>query len=183
MSPYIGVCIFDTLPLSSLSSLRCLVFKVQSSLNIEFFNASFETFNLAWIFQTFSSYRLFPLSYLLVCLGLSATAELLVAIVCCSCFTKHCFIANATSQCRNWLLLCSESCSGGDEENRTPDPLLARQVLSQLSYTPKFLLIPRQLHLAVLMYCLRLASLSEQELLLIQCIIFLVCLILFRWYV
>ena len=25
----------------------------------------------------------------------------------------------------------------GDEENRTPDPLLARQVLSQLSYTPK----------------------------------------------
>ena len=28
---------------------------------------------------------------------------------------------------------------GGDEENRTPDPLLARQVLSQLSYTPKFL--------------------------------------------
>ena len=28
--------------------------------------------------------------------------------------------------------------SGGDEENRTPDPLLARQVLSQLSYTPIF---------------------------------------------
>ena len=27
--------------------------------------------------------------------------------------------------------------AGGDEENRTPDPLLARQVLSQLSYTPK----------------------------------------------
>ena len=26
---------------------------------------------------------------------------------------------------------------GGDEETRTPDPLLARQVLSQLSYTPK----------------------------------------------
>ena len=26
--------------------------------------------------------------------------------------------------------------SGGDEESRTPDPLLARQVLSQLSYTP-----------------------------------------------
>ena len=31
-----------------------------------------------------------------------------------------------------------QSCSGGDEENRTPDPLLARQVLSQLSYTPVF---------------------------------------------
>ena len=29
---------------------------------------------------------------------------------------------------------------GGDEEDRTPDPLRARQVLSQLSYTPMFLL-------------------------------------------
>ena len=27
---------------------------------------------------------------------------------------------------------------GGDEEDRTPDPLRARQVLSQLSYTPMF---------------------------------------------
>ena len=27
--------------------------------------------------------------------------------------------------------------NGGDEEIRTPDPLRARQVLSQLSYTPK----------------------------------------------
>ena len=27
-------------------------------------------------------------------------------------------------------------CHGGDEEIRSPDPLLARQVLSQLSYTP-----------------------------------------------
>ena len=26
--------------------------------------------------------------------------------------------------------------TGGDEEDRTPDPLRARQVLSQLSYTP-----------------------------------------------
>ena len=26
--------------------------------------------------------------------------------------------------------------NGGDEGNRTPDPLLAKQVLSQLSYTP-----------------------------------------------
>ena len=26
----------------------------------------------------------------------------------------------------------------GDKEDRTPDPLLAKQVLSQLSYTPKF---------------------------------------------
>ena len=29
--------------------------------------------------------------------------------------------------------------NGGDEENRTPDPLLARQVLSQLSYAPMLL--------------------------------------------
>ena len=37
------------------------------------------------------------------------------------------------------ILLCK--IAGGDEENRTPDPLLARQVLSQLSYTPKFCII------------------------------------------
>ena len=29
--------------------------------------------------------------------------------------------------------------ASGDEGIRTPDPLLARQVLSQLSYTPRFL--------------------------------------------
>ena len=32
--------------------------------------------------------------------------------------------------------LSYEPSSGGDEGNRTPDPLLAGQVLSQLSYTP-----------------------------------------------
>ena len=31
---------------------------------------------------------------------------------------------------------------GGDEQNRTVDPLLARQVLSQLSYTPIFIGLP-----------------------------------------
>ena len=31
------------------------------------------------------------------------------------------------------------STNGGDEEDRTPDPLRARQVLSQLSYTPIFI--------------------------------------------
>ena len=32
---------------------------------------------------------------------------------------------------------------GGDEEDRTPDPLRARQVLSQLSYTPvSWVLLP-----------------------------------------
>ena len=34
-------------------------------------------------------------------------------------------------------LACSAT-AGGDEQNRTVDPLLARQVLSQLSYTPIF---------------------------------------------
>ena len=31
---------------------------------------------------------------------------------------------------------------GGDERNRTADPLLARQVLSQLSYTPTYQVTP-----------------------------------------
>ena len=34
--------------------------------------------------------------------------------------------------------LIPRSLGGGDEEDRTPDPLLAKQVLSQLSYTPIF---------------------------------------------
>ena len=34
------------------------------------------------------------------------------------------------------------STRGGDEEDRTPDPLRARQVLSQLSYTPVFNKVP-----------------------------------------
>ena len=33
--------------------------------------------------------------------------------------------------------MCEYNRSGGDKEIRTLDPLLARQVLSQLSYTPK----------------------------------------------
>ena len=36
---------------------------------------------------------------------------------------------------------------GGDEEDRTPDPLRARQVLSQLSYTPVFQGLGLPLHL------------------------------------
>ena len=44
-----------------------------------------------------------------------------------SIFKEHLSLANIWSP---WVLF------GGDEENRTPDPLLARQVLSQLSYTP-----------------------------------------------
>ena len=50
---------------------------------------------------------------------------------------------------RQRLLLKShpvaQSTNGGDEEDRTPDPLLARQVLSQLSYTPTFL-VPSKLN-------------------------------------
>ena len=37
-------------------------------------------------------------------------------------------------------LFSFQGTNGGDEESRTPDPLLARQVLSQLSYTPKMFL-------------------------------------------
>ncbi len=41
-----------------------------------------------------------------------------------------------------WVFRCSPFITsiilaGGDERDRTADPLLARQVLSQLSYTPK----------------------------------------------
>ena len=38
---------------------------------------------------------------------------------------------------------------GGDEENRTPDPLLARQVLSQLSYAPIVLYLPQVSDLSI----------------------------------
>ena len=41
------------------------------------------------------------------------------------------------------LSVISLSSRGGDEEDRTPDPLRARQVLSQLSYTPIFLRVSR----------------------------------------
>ena len=42
---------------------------------------------------------------------------------------------------------------GGDEENRTPDPLLARQVLSQLSYTP-MVLFSKLFHCFFFFFCL-----------------------------
>jgi hypothetical protein len=35
------------------------------------------------------------------------------------------------------ILLISHKNFGGAEEDRTPDPLLAKQMLSQLSYSPK----------------------------------------------
>jgi hypothetical protein len=39
---------------------------------------------------------------------------------------------------RTLRLLCDDGCSsgGGDEETRTPDPLLAKEMLCQLSYVP-----------------------------------------------
>ena len=37
-----------------------------------------------------------------------------------------------------WKKNSSHCPSGGDERDRTDDPLLAKQVLSQLSYTPIF---------------------------------------------
>ena len=40
-------------------------------------------------------------------------------------------------------LLGSRVNSGGAEEARTPDPLLAKQVLSQLSYSPTELIIQK----------------------------------------
>ena len=45
--------------------------------------------------------------------------------------------SNHLSYAPLWLLVASSpSGSGGDDGNRTHDPLLAGQVLSQLSYTP-----------------------------------------------
>ena len=40
------------------------------------------------------------------------------------------------SPCRFGDFLRPPLTLGGDEEDRTPDPLRAKQVLSQLSYTP-----------------------------------------------
>ena len=59
----------------------------------------------------------------------------MLRFLCSSCNASHLRVARS-ARCRDFLL--REKRSGGDEENRTPDPLLARQVLSQLSYTPKF---------------------------------------------
>ena len=42
---------------------------------------------------------------------------------------------------------------GGDEEDRTPDPLRARQVLSQLSYTPTFSLTTFQQRSILYLLC------------------------------
>ena len=59
----------------------------------------------------------------------------MLRFLCSSCNASHLRVARS-ARCRDFLL--RKKRSGGDEENRTPDPLLARQVLSQLSYTPIF---------------------------------------------
>ena len=50
-------------------------------------------------------------------------------------FPCRVFCGKGLNSVRNSFLL---SYDHGDEGSRTPDPLLARQVLSQLSYTPGF---------------------------------------------
>ena len=45
---------------------------------------------------------------------------------------------------------------GGDEEDRTPDPLLAKQVLSQLSYTPTTQSVEPPRCQSLLTYCVQL---------------------------
>ena len=54
---------------------------------------------------------------------------------------------------------------GGDEEVRTPDPLRARQVLSQLSYTPVFQGLGLPLHLFKLLKTLSESSKLNNKLL------------------
>ena len=48
--------------------------------------------------------------------------------------TSHCSILVGAGQHRPWRV--RKRCRGGDEGTRTPDPLLAKEVLSQLSYIP-----------------------------------------------
>jgi hypothetical protein len=47
-------------------------------------------------------------------------------------------VRSSASSKHNLFPSPTSSVGGGDEEDRTPDPLRARQVLSQLSYTPNF---------------------------------------------
>ena len=58
--------------------------------------------------------------------------------LCCLCFFASRKSHSIAAQLLRDIFRVCKANAGGDEENRTPDPLLARQVLSQLSYTPKF---------------------------------------------
>ena len=103
--------------------LHCLVFKVQSSfeiLSISLFSICFN--RKPWRHSV-------PIYFVTVLRTAANYKHLLRKSL------IHRLLNSYISAC---FLLRKKSCSGGDEENRTPDPLLARQVLSQLSYTPIF---------------------------------------------
>ena len=51
---------------------------------------------------------------------------------------------------------------GGDEEDRTPDPLRARQVLSQLSYTPISEAVDSRLRFPILKIHLRTFKIEQK---------------------
>ena len=117
-----------------------------------------KTFNIStfvW-YSIFDWYRGLYLTYWLTIFKLNLFLFLFSIIVC---YTLFSFQGTTYIECY------TVSCVGGDEEDRTPDPLLARQVLSQLSYTPKFPLILRQDCLGIQPYSLRCLSLSEWKLL------------------
>ena len=93
-----------------------------------FFPCLFSTF--LWVFSS----CLYYLSIILLLLIYHLVLHCLVFKVQLKIFLNNLFLLSSLkSPYRKFL--------GGDEENRTPDPLLARQVLSQLSYTPVFLLV------------------------------------------
>jgi hypothetical protein len=52
-------------------------------------------------------------------------------------FARSLILCRAESHCRRSRPSISTVRSGGDEEIRTPDPLLAKEVLYQLSYIPE----------------------------------------------
>ena len=90
---------------------------------------------------------------LLLCLLLLILLLALAYLVTCSCylvypsltsFLSHCLLFINIFSCHTCFLTHNSSyqkfafdISNGDKQIRTADPLLARQVLSQLSYTPR----------------------------------------------
>ena len=60
--------------------------------------------------------------------------RLLIGVISDLVATKRALLVSALTHLYAFVRFSSDS---GDEGIRTPDPLLARQVLSQLSYTPK----------------------------------------------
>ena len=89
------------------------------------------------------------LSYEPISVAVCGSAIFRPTCVRCTFCTRSVSIQQAySSRCRfvlpsEYVVQCTRNASGatggGDEQNRTVDPLLARQVLSQLSYTPMFL--------------------------------------------